>query len=182
MREILETIYELFKTVIFVLVMAFLIRFFVFQPFMVQGISMEPNFHDSQYLIVDRLSYKIGNPSRGDVVVFNAPDHQGVDYIKRVIGLPGENIEITHDQILINGKALDEKYLPEDFKTLVNENPESILDKQLGPDEYFVMGDNRQHSLDSRIFGSVKKTAIVGKSWAILYPFEYFGLVIRPGY
>ena len=119
MVEILETIYELFKTVIFVLLMAFLIRFFVFQPFVVQGVSMEPNLHDSQYLIVDRFSYRIGNPERGDVIIFQAPGNEQVDYIKRVIGLPGETVEITDNQITINGQLIEEKYLPTDFQTLI---------------------------------------------------------------
>lgn len=182
MREILATIYELFKTVIFVLVMAFVIRFFLFQPFVVQGVSMEPNMHDSEYLIVDRLTYKFKAPERGEVVIFDAPDHPGTDYIKRVIGLAGEEIEITANQIKINGVDLEEKYLPEDFQTLIDGNSRSILKKNLGADEYFVMGDNRQHSLDSRVFGVIKKSVIVGRAWIVLYPLEYFGRVFEPKY
>ncbi|EKD56468.1 MAG: hypothetical protein ACD_58C00177G0002 [uncultured bacterium] len=182
MRVIIETIYELFKTIIFVLIMAFLLRFFIFQPFMVQGISMEPNFHDSQYLIVDRLSYRIKEPVRGDVVVFVAPDHQNTDYIKRIIGLPGEKVEITDNKILINDSPINEKYLPSDYKTLINDSNEADLIKNLSQEEYFVMGDNRQHSLDSRIFGQIKKSAIIGRAWAVLYPLEYFGRVVKQSY
>lgn len=182
MVSALETIYELSKTIIFVLLMAFIIRFFIFQPFMVEGASMEPNMHDSEYLIVDRLSYRISQPERGDVIVFNAPDNPRVDYIKRIIGLPNEEIEITQNQIKINGTPLEEKYLPADFKTLVSNDAGVILKKQLANNEYFAMGDNREHSLDSRAFGAIKKSTIVGRALMVLYPLEFFGRVYEPSY
>lgn len=182
MVGIFETIYELFKTVIFVLIMAFLIRFFIFQPFVVQGISMEPNLHDSEYLIVDRLTYRIKMPEKGDVIVFRAPDNQQVDYIKRIIAVPGDEIKIVNNQITINDKPIEEKYLPNDFKTLINGSLETDMEKTVGSDEYFVMGDNREHSLDSRIFGVIKKSAIVGRALYILYPLENFGRVFEASY
>lgn len=182
MVGIFETIYELFKTVIFVLIMAFLIRFFLFQPFVVQGISMEPNLHDSEYLIVDRLTYRIKMPEKGDVIVFRAPDNQQVDYIKRIIATAGDEIEIVDNKIIINGRPIEEKYLPSNFQTLINGSLENDMKKTIGQDEYFVMGDNREHSLDSRIFGVIQKSAIVGRALYILYPLENFGRVFEAQY
>lgn len=182
MKSSLESIYEIAKSVVFVLLAAFLIRYFIFQPFVVEGSSMEPSLHDQEYLIVDRLSYRIGHPQRGDIIVFDAPNNPGVDYIKRIIGLPGEKIKITDNQIYINAKLVDEKYLPRDYKTLIDNNLDYALDRQLSSDEYFVMGDNREHSLDSREIGTIKKDKIVGRAWAVLYPLEYFGKVFKPAY
>lgn len=182
MTSALETIYELFKTVLFVLILAFIMRYFLFQPFLVEGSSMEPNLHNSEYLIVDRLSYRIGQPERGQVIVFSAPDQPGVDYIKRIIGLPNEEIEIGSDIIKVNGQKIDEKYLPQDYQTLISNDPTLTLKKKIGDDEYFVMGDNRQHSLDSRIFGVIKKDKIVGRAWVILYPLDNLGKIFQPSY
>lgn len=182
MKSALETFYEIVKSVVIVLLAAFLIRFFLFQPFVVEGNSMEPNLHDKEYLIVNRLTYRIDEPQRGDVIVFDAPNSPGVDYIKRVIGLPSEKIKIADDEIFINNKKLDEKYLPASFQTLISADASFSLERQLGPDEYFVMGDNREHSLDSREIGTIKKQAIVGKAWVTLYPLDYFGVVFKPSY
>jgi signal peptidase I len=182
MTEIFETIFDLLKTIVFVIVLAFLIRFFIFQPFVVQGISMEPTLHNSEYLIVDRLSYRFSEPHRGDVVVFPAPDNSKVDYIKRIIGLPGEEVKITDNHVYINNILIDEKYLPNDFKTLVNNKEGEALDKIVGPNELFVMGDNRENSYDSRFFGVIKKDSVVGKAWLILFPFKNLGKVYEPSY
>lgn len=182
MKSALETFYEIVKSIVIVLLAAFIIRFFLFQPFVVEGNSMEPSLHDKEYLIVNRLTYRIGDPQRGDVVVFDAPNSPGTDYIKRVIGLPGEKIKIVDDEIFINANKIDEKYLPTNFKTLIDNSSNFSLERQLGPDEYFVMGDNREHSLDSREIGTIKKQAIIGKAWVTLYPLSYFGAVFKPSY
>lgn len=180
MKTSLESIYEILKSAVFILLTAFLIRYFLFQPFVVEGNSMEPNFHSQEYLIVDRLKYRINDPQRGDVVIFQAPNNPGTDYIKRIIGLPGEKIKIVNNEIYLNSQRIDERYLPENYQTLIGNDQGFILEKQLGPDEYFVMGDNREHSLDSREIGAIKRQTIIGRALFVLYPFEYFGKVFKP--
>lgn len=182
MKQLLKDIFDIGKTVIIVLIAAFIIRFFLVQPFVVEGISMEPNFYDKEYLIVNKLSYEIGKPQRGDVVVFVAPNQPQYDYIKRIIGLPGEEVKIQNNTIYINGKKFDEKYLGSDEKTSISQNPSLIFKRNLGQDEYFVLGDNREHSSDSREWGVLPKTNIVGKAWITIYPWNLFGLVPQPSY
>lgn len=182
MKELLLDLFDILKTIIIVLVAAFVIRFFLIQPFVVEGISMEPNFSDKEYLIVNKLSYYVSQPKRGDVVVFAAPNNPKVDYIKRIIGLPGENIKIQNNTIYINGQKLDEFYLENEEKTLISQDPKFILERQLGQDEYFALGDNRDHSSDSRDWGILPKTNIIGKAWVSVYPWELFGLIKKPQY
>ena len=143
---------------------------------------MEPNMHNNQYLIVDKLGYRLSNPKRGDVIVFEAPDMAGADYIKRIIGLPGETIKITSDTIYIDGKKLEEDYLPDSFNTYVGNDESMTLEVKLEPDTYFVMGDNREHSHDSREIGSINKSKIVGRAWMILYPLNNIGKVFTPNF
>lgn len=148
------------------------VRWFLVQPFYVQGASMEPNFFDHEYLIIDELSYRLREPKRGEVVVFHYPNDTKQFFIKRVIGLPGETVEIADGKVKIyndqhpNGTVLDESgYLDQDFTAA----SQTVTLKQ---DEYFVLGDNRSSSLDSRFFGPVKSTFVVGRVWVRGYPID----------
>jgi signal peptidase I len=148
------------------------VRYFLIQPFYVKGASMEPSFFDHEYLIIDELSYRFKNPDRGDIVVFRYPNDPKQFFIKRVIGLPGETVEIAAGQIKIyndkspNGLELDEKqYLDQDY-TATNRTT------TLKSDEYFVLGDNRVASYDSRYFGPVKRSYIVGRVWLRGWPLD----------
>ncbi|MDD3487267.1 MAG: signal peptidase I [Candidatus Moranbacteria bacterium] len=168
-------IWEIVKMVFWVVVIIVPIRVFLIQPFFVQGASMEPNFEDKQYLIVNEFGYKtteLGNfyavkpfkeLKRGDVVVFRYPRNPSVFYIKRIIGLPGERIQVSNDQVKIfnaenpNGFVLDESgYLSKDVNT------SGEVSVALG-EEYFVMGDNREFSSDSRSWGPVPEKDVMGK-------------------
>lgn len=148
------------------------IRFFLIQPFYVQGASMEPNFFDHEYLVIDELSYRLHPPKRGDVTVFKYPNNTKEYFIKRVIGLPGETVEISNGKVKIfndkhpNGAMLDEtSYLDQDFTA----NSQTVT---LKPNEYFVLGDNRSSSLDSRFFGPVNSSYLVGRVWLRGFPFD----------
>ena len=154
LREIVETV--LLTLVIFVLVNAATGRF------RIEGASMEPNLHDSEYVLIDKISYRLHAPERGDVIVF---ERQGVerDYIKRVIGLPGDSVQIAGGKVLVNGRALDEPYLN---TTMLNDMPA----RQIEADRYFVMGDNRNNSSDSRSFGSIAAKDIIGRAWLVYWP------------
>jgi signal peptidase I len=148
------------------------VRYFLVQPFYVKGASMEPNFFDHEYLIIDELSYRLREPIRGDIVVFKYPNDPKQFFIKRVIGLPNETVEIANGEVRVyndehpNGFFLDEDvYLDQDFTA-------GTLTLTLKADEYFLMGDNRSSSLDSRIFGPVKRDAVVGRVWLRGYPLD----------
>lgn len=168
MKDITSFLIEVIKTVLLAAIIVIPIRVFVFQPFLVRGSSMEPNYHQGDYLIVDQLSYRFNDPQRGDVIVFYAPELRGRRYIKRIVGLPGETIFLEDGIIYIkNGEreALEEgHYLEEetmgDFKETLDE------------DEFFVLGDNRQASLDSRSWGTLYKEDIIGKVGIQLSPFS----------
>jgi signal peptidase I len=182
MKTALSSLYEIIKTVTFVLLTAFLIRYFLIQPFVVEGQSMEPNFHNNEYLIIDKLSYKFHEPNRGDIIIFQAPNAPQYDYIKRVIGRPGETIKIANNKIYINNQPIDETYLQPNERTLINQDPKMTMERTLGPNEFFVLGDNRQHSSDSREFGILDKSKILGRVWVTVYPWDDFSLIHNPSY
>lgn len=171
-----ESIWDLIRFALVVLVIALGVRFFIAQPFVVSGSSMVPTFADKNYLIVDEISYRFHSPQRGDVVVFHPPGQpKGIYYIKRVIGLPGETIDITAGKVTITNKehpdgfVLTEPYI----SSLTN----SQVNKVIGADEYFVMGDNRPYSSDSRVWGVLPKANIVGRAFVRLFPLKSIGLL-----
>ncbi len=157
------------------------IRYFLIQPFYVKGASMEPNFYDHEYLIIDELSYRLGHPQRGEIVVFRYPRDPSQFFIKRVIGLPGETVEIANGNIVLytkehpNGFALEESYIVHEITT-------GKAKTTLAADEYFLMGDNRDESLDSRSFGPVKRTGIIGRVWVRGLPLSRMGTFELPAY
>ncbi|MBN1285662.1 MAG: signal peptidase I [Anaerolineae bacterium] len=143
--------------------------------YMVEGRSMEPNFHDGQRLFVSRLAYMFDAPGRGDVVVIRNPRLAGgEDLIKRVIGLPGETVTIELGRVFINGAAIDEPY--------VAALPGYSGEFALGPDEYFVLGDNRGNSNDSFDFGPIKRDIIVGRAWISYWPLQWLGIIPDQSY
>ncbi|MDO8513963.1 MAG: signal peptidase I [bacterium] len=157
--------------------LALFIRFFIAAPYVVSGASMEPNFHDWQYLIVDRLSYDFKEPERGDIIIFDLPGESGRALIKRVIGLPGDTVVLSGQKITIineqnlKGITLDEPYL--DPANLTGTN---AMEVTLEADEYFVLGDNRRVSSDSRIWGTLPRKDIVGRVFLRLYPLDKIGV------
>lgn len=169
--------YELTKWIIIVLVIGTLIHFFVGTLFIVDGESMEPNFHSGQYILVNRWQYNFGKPLRGDVVVLKFPgDPEHKKYIKRIIGLPGEHVEIIDGYVYINSTKFSEPYIPAGVLTLPN------LNRYLRDDDYFLLGDNRYNSSDSRIWGICPKRDLIGRAWFSIYPFEFWGKVPETGY
>ncbi len=171
---------SLFQSIATTLLLAFAIRFFVVQPFVVEGSSMEPNFYDSEYILIDKLSYRLRPPARGDVVVFHPPTSPSQNYIKRIIGLPGETVKVIDGQVAVNGQLLEEEYL-RTGKVGVGSAVDNVL-TTLAQDEFYVMGDNRDHSSDSREWGALKRQNIEGRTWLIVFPFDNFHLVGQPSY
>ncbi len=142
--------------------------------FVVEGPSMLPTFTTGQYVIISRLSYLLGNPQRGQVVVFTSPEDASRDLIKRVIGLPGETISIQNGAVSINGQPLTEPY--------INQPSYYQVEQTLGPDEYFLLGDNRNNSRDSHDFGPVTRAHLIGEAWLVYWPPEAWGLVNQASY
>jgi signal peptidase I len=182
MKSFLVLAWEVFKIFIISLAIIIPIRYFLIQPFFVQGASMEPNYQDGEYLIIDEISYRFRLPERGEVLVFKYPQNPSEFFIKRIIGLPGETVKINGNQIIIenktnpNGFILDESsYL----KTVPSMGQETVT---LKPDEYYVLGDNRAASFDSRRWGSLPKDDIVGKVWIKAWPISQAGLAQTPSY
>lgn len=163
-------IWEVAKVVVISLAIIIPVRYFLFQPFYVKGSSMEPNFFDYEYLIIDEISYRFHEPDRGDVVVLHDPRDTSQYFIKRVVGLPGETVTFTSGKVFINDKVLDESvYLADDVLTTTFNGDLSFT---LADDEYVVLGDNRIASYDSRRFGPIHKSTLVGRSWVRAWPFD----------
>lgn len=183
-QSALSFLFELIQVAAISLAIIIPVRYFLIQPFYVKGASMEPSFFDHEYLIIDELTYRFHDPDRGDIVVFRYPVDPDQYFIKRVIGLPGETVEVTEQEVKIyndehpNGLVLDEEfYLGEENIPSPKSNTVTLK-----ADEYFVMGDNRASSLDSRYFGGIKRSDIVGRVWLRGWPFDRWTVFEKPDY
>lgn len=169
-------LWELARIVIIAFVIMVGFRFFVAEPFIVSGSSMVPNFHDREYLVVNKVAYHLHDPQRGDVIVFRYPKDTSQYFIKRIIGLPGEKVKIQNGKAYVfndehpEGSALTEPYLSNQDITFGKD--EEI---KLGSDQYYVMGDNRLASSDSRVWGILPKRDIIGTAWLRVFPLKTFG-------
>ncbi len=165
MKIIKETIlfaWEVFKIAVIAAVIVLPIRYFVFQPFVVKGSSMEKSFHGNDYLIVDEISYRFSPPQRGDVIVFKYPKNPSQRFIKRIVGLPGETVEIKGNEVMIS-KDDYSWTLEESSYAYESPMPLRSIKVSLGEDEYFVLGDNRGNSYDSEDWGPLLKDYIIGR-------------------
>ncbi|MDQ0217099.1 signal peptidase I [Peribacillus cavernae] len=176
-------IWEWTKALIIAVILAAVIRYFLFAPIVVDGLSMMPTLHDQDRMIVNKIGYTLGNPDRFDIIVFHAPEEK--DYIKRVIGLPGDRIEYKDDTLYVNGKAYDEPYLDE-YKDQAMDGPLTepftLKDTPVGQETVpegtlFVMGDNRRFSKDSRHIGAVPLEEVLGQTNMVYWPIEDFRMV-----
>ncbi|MBI5230116.1 MAG: signal peptidase I [Candidatus Magasanikbacteria bacterium] len=173
---------ELVKVGIFTIVTIFVVRTFLFKPFYVRGASMETNFFDHEYLIIDEVSYRLNEPKRGDVIVFRYPNDPSQYFLKRVIGLPGETIMVRNGRVIVinkdfqNGIVLNEGYLRPSLRT------PGDISATMKTGQYFVMGDNRPASWDSRGFGPISGSAIVGRVWVRGWPFDRAQAFSTPQY
>ncbi|KPJ56786.1 hypothetical protein AMJ49_03890 [Parcubacteria bacterium DG_74_2] len=180
-KETLAFIWEVVKIAIIAAIIVIPIRYFIFQPFIVKGASMEPSFFDRDYLVVDEISYRFHPPQRGEVIVFKYPQNPSQRFIKRIIGLPGETVEISEGRIIISKDGyswiLDETdYVPESFLLLKS------IKVSLEKDEYFVLGDNRGHSFDSEDWGALPEDYIIGRVVFRALPFTSLAKIEAPNY
>jgi len=176
-HSFLRTLGEFLRLALIAAAIALPIRYFIAQPFIVRGASMEPNFHEREYLVIDELSYFLREPKRGEVIVFRYPANPKEYFIKRVIGLPGETVEVKGGAVFINnsqnpeGFRLEERYLPSGLETRGSER------FQLKVGEYVVLGDNRPSSSDSRSWGILEKKFITGRALLRVFPPRRFGMI-----
>ena len=166
---------ELVETIILTALIFFVVRVTV-QPYQVQGPSMEPGLNNGEYVLVNSLAYLFGGPQRGDVIVFHPPSNPSVVYVKRVIGIPGDRIDISLSAVMVDGVKLNEPYI-HSLPPGVDENNSVLTNIRLGPGQYFVLGDHRQDSDDSRDFGYVPRANIIGKAEVIIWPLNDFQLL-----
>ncbi len=166
---------EILTFIVLAVIIVVPIRFFIAQPFVVEGESMHPTFESGDYLVVDELTYHFGDPERGDVVIFRYPGDPSVFYIKRIIGLPGETVHIDHGKTSISKIDGSTVILNETY--VVAEDATYSLDTTLGTDQFFVMGDNRPRSSDSRVWGPLPRKDLIGRAFIRLLPTAHAGML-----
>ena len=169
---------EVAEVVVLAIILYFGISFAV-QAVHVEGLSMYATLEDNDYLIANKIDYRLHPPQRGDIVILRPPTTNSTDFIKRIIGLPGERVLIRSGVVYINGHRLDEPYLPEAWVNDANWPDNNSNGQVMGPNEYFVMGDNRNRSQDSRFFGPISRDRIDGKAWFRIWPLDQFGDIYK---
>lgn len=174
---------DFIETIVIALSIFLVVYLFFMQPHQVNGRSMVPTFQSGDYLLTDKVTYKMRQPQRGEVVVFHAPsaahcpEGTGCDFIKRVIGLPGETVEIKNDKFYVNSQLLTEDYIPDKYETEAGQFMQNQRRVTLGRSEYFVSGDNRPYSSDSRAWGPITKDKIVGRAFFRYWPPQTVGSI-----
>ena len=168
---------DFLETIVVSLAVFALVYIFLFQPHQVDGHSMEPNFHNGEYILTDKVSYRLHAPKRGDVVVFHSPQDERVDFIKRIIGLPSDTVMVKDGYAYVNNVKLPEPYINDPGKVLPGAFLAEGTPVTVPDGEYFVMGDNRLHSSDSREWGFVTRQEIVGRAFFRYWPISDIGLV-----
>ncbi len=163
---------EVAEVVVLAVILYFGISFAV-QAVHVEGLSMFATLDDNDYLIANKIDYRFHNPQRGEIIILRPPTDNSKDFIKRVIAVPGDRLRIVNGIVCINGQQLNEPYLPEAWT--IDNTWQAGAERTLGPNEYFVMGDNRNRSQDSRIFGPITRDRIDGMAWFRIWPLDHFG-------
>ena len=181
-KRAFTAIFDFLQSIVVVMAIMVMIYLFVMSPQEIKGASMEPSFENGEYILTNKILYKLTDPERGDVVIFKAPKNPDIDYIKRIIGLPGDTVALRGNKIYVNNAPLDESYLAAGIVifggSFLQENREVVVP----PGKYFVMGDNRPHSSDSREFGVIAKEDFIGKAILRYWPFSRFGLIPKAHY
>ncbi|MDA8235233.1 MAG: signal peptidase I [Clostridia bacterium] len=163
---------DILESVIIAVILAVIIRFFIFQPFYIPSGSMEPTLTEGDRIIVNKFLYRFKEPQRADVIVFKYPLDEKRDFIKRIIGVPGDTVEIKNNELIINGKPVPEPYLAQNLEQNGNYGPVTVPQ-----DRYLMLGDNRNNSEDSRIWGMLPKENIRGKAVVLYWPINRIGFI-----
>jgi signal peptidase I len=181
-KRAVAAFFDFLQGIVVVLAILVMVYLFIMSPQEINGASMEPNFHNGEYILTNKILYKFRDPIRGDVVIFKSPMNKEIDYIKRVIGLPGDTVSLRDNSLWVNGEKVAEPYLAPDtpiFGGSFLGDGKSIV---VPPGTYFVCGDNRPHSSDSREFGPIAKEDFIGVAIFRYFPFSQMGAITRPTY
>lgn len=181
-KNAIAKFFDFLQGIVVFLAIIVMVYLFLFSPQEINGASMEPSFFNTELIITNKFIYKISPPKRGDVVIFKSPKNKDIDYIKRVIGLPGDRVKLVNSTFYINGVKLEEPYLRPNTETaggsFLHEGEETIVPEG----EYFVCGDNRPHSSDSREFGPIPVADFIGKGIILYWPVSRFSTIANPQY
>lgn len=187
-HKIGEFLLDIIETLVIALSIFLVVYLFFMQPHQVNGQSMVPTFQSGEYVLTDKVSYRLGEPKRGEVIVFhappeaNCPEGTGCDFIKRILAVPGETITLKDSTFYVNGQPVNEPYIPEEFQTLPGPYMNRVSTVTLGSDEYFAVGDNRPYSNDSRTWGPITRKDIVGRAFFRYWPVTVFGMIEETTY
>lgn len=175
LRRLATFFLDIIQVVIFAVSIFLFVYLLILQPHKIDGESMEINFHNNEYILTEKVTYYFNKPQRGDVVVFKAPPDGHDEYIKRIIGLPGERVMVQNCRVFVNGQLLTENYLPTNLCT----NPGTFATEGTSlvvpSNQYFLLGDNRPHSLDSRYIGFIGQDKFTGRAWVAYWPLSDLG-------
>lgn len=179
-KKALAVIFDFLQSIVVVMALMVMVYLFIVSPQEISGQSMYPTFENGEYILTNKIEYKLHEPGRGDVIVFKSPRNKDIDYIKRIIGIPGDVVSLQNGKFYLNGEKLEESFLAADLFTFggafLSENSEITVT----PGHYFVSGDNRPHSLDSREFGLIPKEDIIGKALIRYWPFDRAQIITNP--
>jgi len=181
-KRAIAAIFDFLQGIVVVLSILVMVYLFIMSPQEINGASMEPNFYNGDYILTNKVVYRLKDPQRGDVVIFKSPKNKDIDYIKRVIGIPGDSVRLSKNTFYINDQPLNEEYLAPGVYiyggSYLAEGEQLIVP----PGTYFVLGDNRPHSADSREFGPIPVDDFIGKAVLRYWPFSKLGVITLPKY
>lgn len=181
-KRAINALFDFLQGIVVILALMVMIYLFIMSPQEINGASMEPNFHNGQYILTNKVEYKLHEPQRGDVVIFKSPKNKDVDYIKRIIGKPGDRVMLKGGMFYVNDIKVEEPYLaPGTYisaGSFLREGEEIVVPKG----EYFVAGDNRGHSSDSREFGPIPLGDFIGRAFLRYFPVSEAGIIPVPTY
>ena len=181
-KRIVAAIFDFLQGIVVVLALLVMVYLFIMSPQEINGASMEPNFHNGEFILTNKVLYKFRQPKRGDVVIFKSPRNKEIDYIKRIIGLPGDTVELKDNAFYVNDQKVEEPYLEPGVTIFGGSYLQEGQAISVPSGTYFVSGDNRPHSYDSREFGPIALEDFIGVAILRYWPFSQMGLIPHPTY
>lgn len=180
LKKAIAVFFDFLQSIVVVMAVMVMIYLFVISPQEISGLSMFPTFNNGEYILTNKIEYKLHEPSRGDVIVFKSPKNKDIDYIKRIIGLPGDTVMLESNTFYVNGEVYPEPYIGPEIVTYGGSYIQEGVEVTIPEGYYFAVGDNRPHSLDSREFGPIPKEDIIGKALLRYFPFDKFTIIKSP--
>lgn len=180
LKRLTASFFDFLQSIVVVMALMVMVYLFIISPQEISGQSMYPTFENGEYILTNKIEYKLHEPQRGDVIVFKSPRNKDIDYIKRIIAIPGDTLKLSNGRYYVNGVAVNEYYLPNNLFTAAGTYLQEDVEVTIPPLSYFVSGDNRPHSLDAREFGPIPKEDIIGKAVVRYWPIDRAGLIKNP--